>query len=56
MKKVHQRDTINKLISILSEYQTPQRVNVQGQLPHRMAAAPTETVMPVLYKEMHMTS
>ena len=39
-------NTLDKLTNILLEYQTPQRVNAQGQQPQRAAVAPTESNMP----------
>lgn len=40
----------NKLTNMLSEYKTPQRVNAQGQPPHRAKATPTDSHSPTPYK------
>ena len=43
---VQQCDTIDKHISVLSEYQAPEEANAKGQQPQRVATVPTYSNMP----------
>lgn len=55
-EKVQHCDTIDTLTSVISEYQTLQRVNAQGQQPQRVVAAPTYLNMPTLREAIQTPS
>jgi hypothetical protein len=45
-QKVQHCEAIQKLTSVLSDYNVPQRVNTQQQRPQRVAVQPTDSSMP----------